>query len=1465
MSLQGSCPSNEQWQEHLKGTLSQELQAELTSHLDQCESCQQTLEKLASGSGSWKGLTGEKIQKTFCQEPALQQVLEQLKEKKEGVKSAAEDAIRGMETQDFMEVSDNPECIGRLDNYHILEKVGQGGFGIVFRAFDSKLHRVVAIKVLSPELAANGSARQRFIREARTAASVSHENLVTIHGVEEEHSPPYLVMQFIEGVSLEEKLNRVGQLGIKEILRIGLQIAEGLAVAHRHGLVHRDIKPSNILLENGVERVKITDFGLARAVDDATVTQSGVIAGTPMYMSPEQASGEAIDHRSDLFSLGTVLYEMCTGRPPFRAAGTMAVMRRVCDETPRPIREINPDIPDWLCDIISKLHAKKPENRFQTAREVADLLGQHLAHLQQPGIQPMPAPVRVEPEIPAAWEPPATTTWASKLDPQKRQLLHTVASLALLVALVALWIPVSWETVSPAPGELSGEELSIINWELGVLRPLRLTWETSDRGFWLRFSAIRAFPLFLTVTLSISAAAMALRNYRLARRIRRQLSQSEKVSSSQTLNAQVGKSFRKFVLAASLILVISLITVIIFTGPGLIRYLGDYGTLALDGYDLALEQVTVRQGDTVVAILTQPWDSPIHLPSGKYELEFVCKPGFQVGNIFLDHTRYFEGFPPNLITQFKSNTGHSGPGTSRFYSLPIESGEYIRLIPSLEKVPLGSPKPSEKPKEGEWFQLFNSKDLSGWKSSGTPFPVDIANGQILANRQGYMQLDRVMPTDYLLRFETQLTRGQVDVSFWFKPNSKTGWRLLLAETNNKSGPVMVEATLFANVEGKSLKSTKTAATTVMLGDWFAVEIIAHGQKAEVHINGVKLLDLQHEDFRPEPGTIGLSVSPFQPSVLMPGIDRYGKSPQAVFRKIEIKELPAEDDFLRDLIMMIRAGTGEMTPPEEAGLMIQNHPLLLQLADPNTKPLIGLLAQLPDSCHKELIEKGYLKWKFADLDPARQRVYRNHIKYVLDTFNKLQTDIPKHLSKENLEFADVGFLVFTPQSGGQKTLSLYILFGDHPLPLWKVLVGGKAIGVSDLYSLHEKQALPLRKQPYSPLPPAIQPFVLLVKDTKGEQTFATLPEAVKVAKSGDTIEIRDNGPFLLPPLDLGNKKLLIRAGTGFRPIFELDTKKYAGQEGLFNFQSLLILEGLELRIDSTAIGNCPLVNSLEPSSTLILRHCRLVNLALAPAVNIFSHHIEIYNTEMITPRGTVVSWPFPSKGTALIDQSVLFGNKGLTLHVQTNPFENVSLRVNNSTVLGTTFGFKVLWWKSAHPLDTNTPSKLLVDTSGNVIYGKRGLLDLVLAETKGKLLSLNPKDTQDFFASWRWNGENNLLGPARPFLYVADKIAFPQGNPVRIPEDWKAFWNSNSIPGIAGEPLFQSQDLMSFSPDSPGSLTAADFRLSPGSPGNGAGANGKDMGANVDLVGPGQAYEAWQKTAEYQEWRKKAGELIGGGA
>ena len=286
------------------------------------------------------------------------------------------------ESFDFLEPSDDPSLLGMLGPYEVFEVIGRGGMGIVFRARDPKLNRIVAVKVLAPELAANPNARRRFVREAQAGAAISHPHVVTIHAVDEDEKVPYLVMECIVGQSLQQKLDKVGSLRLTETLRISQQIAEGLAAAHKQGLIHRDIKPANILLENGVERVKITDFGLARAVDDVSVTRTGEVAGSPQFMSPEQAKGERIGQRSDLFSLGCVMYAMCTGRSPFRATSIAAAIRRVCDDTPRPIEEINPEVPIWLIEIIEKLLNKDSEQRYESAEQLVDVLRLRLAEVQ---------------------------------------------------------------------------------------------------------------------------------------------------------------------------------------------------------------------------------------------------------------------------------------------------------------------------------------------------------------------------------------------------------------------------------------------------------------------------------------------------------------------------------------------------------------------------------------------------------------------------------------------------------------------------------------------------------------------------------------------------------------------------------------------------------------------------------------------------------------------------------------------------------------------------------------------------------------------------------------------------------------------------------------------------------------------------------------------------------------------------
>src|SRR5262245_52212176 len=387
--------------------------AERTAYLDQACSGQDALRR--------------RVEALLAAHPQVGQFLERPVEEPEGVTQLcdAEDTAADLS---FLAPSAGPGSLGRLDHYEVLEVVGRGGMGVVLRARDTKLLRAVALKVLSAPLAASGTARKRFAREARAAAAVRDDHVVAIHAVEDRGLVPYLVMEFIDGCNLDALLRRRGPLGVKEVLRIGIEVASGLAAAHRQGLIHRDVKPANILLENGVQRVKLTDFGLARAADDASLTQSGFIAGTPLYMAPEQAAGEPVDARADLFSLGSVLYEMCTCHPALRGPSSVAVIKRVCEDAPRPIREVNPDVPAALCGLIDRLHAKKPADRPASAKEVADLLARLLAGLQ--GTAP-------EPEALAPGRPVANASGsgaAPRRTGSPRRWLWAAAALALLLA-----------------------------------------------------------------------------------------------------------------------------------------------------------------------------------------------------------------------------------------------------------------------------------------------------------------------------------------------------------------------------------------------------------------------------------------------------------------------------------------------------------------------------------------------------------------------------------------------------------------------------------------------------------------------------------------------------------------------------------------------------------------------------------------------------------------------------------------------------------------------------------------------------------------------------------------------------------------------------------------------------------------------------------------------------------------------
>jgi serine/threonine protein kinase len=363
----------------LDGDEDSDLFRRAASHVESCPECQRRLTELSGDAEHW-AVQREMLRPVQGDRPESGLPCRYRSPEFAGWHRHAMDEAT---VKELLAAPSHPEMLGRLGRYEIERIIGAGGMGIVLKGFDSELNRPVAIKLLAPHLARVGAARQRFAREARAAAAVVHEHVVPIHNVESEHATPFLVMQFIPGESLQARVDREGPLSVAETLRIGRQAASGLAAAHAQGLVHRDVKPANILLESGVERAYLTDFGLARASDDASLTYTGVVAGTPHYMSPEQADGQPLDHRSDLFSLGSVLYFMATGHPPFRADRPMAVLKRTCHDAHRPAWQCNAEIPDALSAIIDRLLEKKPGSRFASAGDLEKALAATLANVQQ--------------------------------------------------------------------------------------------------------------------------------------------------------------------------------------------------------------------------------------------------------------------------------------------------------------------------------------------------------------------------------------------------------------------------------------------------------------------------------------------------------------------------------------------------------------------------------------------------------------------------------------------------------------------------------------------------------------------------------------------------------------------------------------------------------------------------------------------------------------------------------------------------------------------------------------------------------------------------------------------------------------------------------------------------------------------------------------------------------------------------
>jgi serine/threonine protein kinase len=1225
-------------------------------------------------------LRAAEVQDSFLEQPAID--TEVINRETDSLRQAHANCDEP--SLDFLHPVEDPHALGRLGPYTITEVIGRGGMGVVLKARDSKLGRIVAIKVLAPELASNPTARKRFEREAHAAAAVVHQHVVTIHAVDEDLLP-YLVMECIDGQSLQEKIDREGHLELIEVLRIGQQVAAGLAAAHAHGLMHRDVKPANILLENGVERVRITDFGLARAVDDIGMTRTGEVAGTPQYMSPEQAQGLPMDARSDLFSLGCVLYAMCTGRSPFRAETAFATARRICEDTPRPIREVNPEIPPWLVAIIDRLLAKQPQQRYQTAAEVADLLGQSLAEVQHPSLVKSAIT-----NLPSPKSPVRIRRWS-------------IAAAAAVVLLLAVSL---------------GEATGVTNF-----------------------------------------------------------------------------------------------------APTLLRIVTGEGTLLVEVNDPNI-QVTI-EGDGGL-VITGAGPKEIHLQPGKYHVE-ATKDGQTVSRKIVEIVR-----GERKVVSVTQESPATGAGQVRANESHPDVGAFVVL---------GGKGVAERK-----FDTLAEAVLRA--SAGDTIEIR-GNGPFVTD-----------PVTIRVALRIRAADG-------FRPT------LTLSEAGVRTASPVLEAHAPLVLEGLELQRVSSRIEESVRGD------VIRSQASSLHVANCRfLLDIPSycitsyspQSFLRNSELITPGGHSFQYVSRLPGqfvIDNCVGSTGALVwdgapsdsRSVQL----SRNTFVgpSSLVMRFRpiVLAGEDTEPkidfQSAGNVFGSSNLLgVEGVEP-----ARTMATLPRRLAWQETDSVYPSQYLLIANTGSQLVQLLGGARAMDEWKRLwnlpdgqvivgaprfRGDIQAKLAAAPGEIAPEDFRLSAGSPGyragedGQDLGANVDLVGPGAAyERWKN---------TPQYQQWLKDTGQFRAETPQPEPGA---FVVVGGEGVAERKFDTLTEAARIARDGDTIEIRGNGPFVMDPVTI-SVALRIRAADGFRPTLRLSEAGARTVRPLLEAHAHLVLEGLELQRIAATRGEIVVCRG----PTLHVANCRFLhdvpqsemggNCITSDAPNSF-----LTNSEFLARRG--FSFQFVSR---LPGQLVMKNCAGVTGVITWGgaPGDARSVQLTHNTFVGpSALSMRFL---NTFLAGEHTEPSIGIQSSGNV-YGGSNLLWVEGIEPARTMATL-PQRLAWQEAVSLYPVQNLLCvdsGPPQSALLIQGEKAL---------EEWRRLWTLPDSHVISGVPRFCG-DIRSKLAAAPGEITPDDFRLGAGSLGYRAGKDGKDLGADVDLVGPGAAYERWKTLPEYQEWLKETGQ------
>ncbi len=1480
----------------------------------------------------------------------------------------------------FLEPPGRPDSLGRLGHHEVLEVLGRGGFGIVFRAFDERLQRVAAVKVLSPALAVTSPARKRFLREARSSAAVRHENVVQVYAVEE-RPLPYLVMELVPGETLQERIDRTGPLEAGEALRIARQIAEGLAAAHDKGLVHRDIKPSNILLDAASGQVKITDFGLARAADDASLTRSGVVAGTPMYMAPEQAKGEALDQRADLFSLGSVMYVMLAGRPPFRAENTPAVLKRVAEDAPRPIREVIPEVPQWLCRVVEKLHAKEPGKRFQTAREVADLLADCEAQIRAHGA------IKDFSRIPGG-PPPRRGLWRAAAVLWALGVLTLLAwgtghleALGRALGLVVAWGKLRVEVddretnivveggrvadSAPGSGGVHVFRLPAGSYRVRVTKAGGVLQETAvrveaDSEASVRFTLGLAgggwkpaeggeVPGWGRVIDPEGGCKVETEGGRL--RLTppveyRDLSAWYKVYNAPRLTREVRGDFRvrvkvlPFPAAPAGPPGASYRSVDLFLWKDekhFVRVGRTSGTDAGGKPELTHNVVAFRPGQEASA--AAPEGLRRCDPAAPSHLELERRGDTVSVRASADGVAWSEPLllpAPRLPEAVSVGVVAVRGGWSDRFSAELEGFEVTPLATAED--------------EG-WVPLLNGKDLTGWVLGGGPPAWKVRDGELhgeLAKaepRAAFLRLAGPEPGDFDLRFEVRIEAGWAHVNFRTEPGPGVwkGYRW------DVCGP------LYSNVLRHYL-CREAEDDPVRAEGWHRVEMSARGGRFKFKVGERVTADVTDPDAGKHLGRGALRLQ------INPGT-------KVAFRKIEIREMlppPADAPFTPARARELQQGWARhLGVPAE---FVNSARMRMRLIPPGgfdvgtgADDILKLLTDIKDmndarnvrseaprararldaafylashevtvaqfrafvaaTGHRTDAEKSGVggfsfhegrwvrrpehtwsspgPWQSEDDHPVAHVSWADAMAFCawLSKKEGRRYTLPDERQWEHAaragtsglygpedDPASADAIAWTnentrqPRPVGSKQANAWGLHdmlgnvwewcadeggipgtrvqrgGTWYRPRWFSRCAARAFGSPALTDAGIGFRIALVGD-LKAKPPATRPFVVTATELTKQQQFATLAEALAAAPAGAVIEVRGDGPFDVKAFSV-DRPLTIRAGDGSRPVLEL-VPAAGFDDTRVRVHDVLALEGLDIRARCERPSSLFLV--MRGPGAVLAHHCRLANAGGGHVLNGGAARVEVRHSSLIGNGSAFIWQPYTGGGRSVVDQSVLCGHAGLLTHVWSRPPGKAALSVRDSTVLGTTSALGLYWGHTGKsPPEGKVPPEVTLDVGGSVLYGRGNFLALWRYDDKE-----GPEEPLRFLRCWHWRSGGLLVGPAARMFWDYEANQPPGGKAFRLPEDWNKPWKAGAAP-LVGVPRFEGGDVLGMTPEARAGLPASAFRLTKDSPGKGKGAGGKDLGADVSLVGPGAPYEAWRQSPGYAAWRRYVAGLMADG-